>query len=383
MKMLYLLWGYFYDQDIIKAFEDEKIKVYTLNINDIFCEKKSRIYEEDGNEKISLLTFIKNYIKEKQIDIVFSINFFSEISDLCVEESIPYCCWVLQLPNFDLYTSSVFNICNYIAINDSFLVEKLLHLGIEKIFFLPDAVSEVHLKITDFIERELCFVDKQPVSTIKKHELSNYSKGYLDAFINFQRVLSGKYVLENGLINRVYNEIIKDNCIPKKILQPLQKLYVADYYLAPECTIYSQNIFLQNNSNIFTIYSDYDFPMCNCEKYAYPMNEEKKDIYRKKEFTLILPPYMLHNGIPREIFEVIISGGFPICRFQKDYEYFFEKDVNLAYFRDNKEFYDNIEKYGNNISERRRLQKNAYESVLEKHTYKNRIITMLDFWSKV
>lgn len=380
MNILYLTWGYLHDKAIINAFEKEGVTITQLDIANYNLSS----WKEQEEEKEALNLLLSNTIDSQSVEIVFSINFLSAISDFCQKNEVPYCSWVLEFPNFDLYTKSLFNLCNYIGINDSYLVEKFWKEGVEKVFFLPEAVERKERIQEHYEERELCFVGQQPVSKLNRESISKYSRGYLDAFLHAQRVLSGESILENGLINRVYDEISRKNVIPNKILPQFQKQFFADYYLAPECTIQQQNIILQNNANIMTIYSDNPFTICNCKKFSYPQDEEeRRQIYAKKEFTLVLTPHVYHHGISRDMLEVVLAGGFPLCGLQKDYLYFFEKDESMAYFVDYPDFFKNLERYGNDERERKRLQKNMYEMVVKNHTYKNRIVTMLETWANL
>ena len=360
MKLTYFLWGYPYDEAIIRAFQSQGFVVETVELSSEFTE-------------CACLG-----------DIFFSVNFHSVISDFCQKKGIPYCSWVLQLPNYDLYTQAVFHECNYIGICDSYLVEKMWNLGVKKAFFLPDAV-ELEKRIEgEYVEREFCFIAKQPEVVLQKQGMSLYGQGYLDSFLQAQRVMYGNNFLETGLPKRVYQEVLNYNPIPDTILPQFQKLYVADYYLSPACTVLQQNIFIKNNEKIMTIYSDNDFDMCKSKKYPYVSNEKERwKIYQKKEFSLILVPHVFHNAIPREMLEVIAAGGFPICSYQKDYSYFFEQDENLAFFTNTTEFQQAVVRYGNHPEERIRVKENAYRIVSEGHTYYHRIIHMLEMWDRL
>lgn len=387
MKLTYLQWGYPYDDAIIHAFEAEGFKIESIDFShsidsDKDSEKEWEVLKNKGTEEINEI--LENKFVNCTGHIIFSVNFNAAISEFCQRKGVPYCSWILQLPNFDLYTNSVFNPCNYIGICDSYLVEKMWQLGVEKAYFLPDAV-ELGKKVNNIdLEREFCFIAKHPKNVYDTEKMSLYAKGYLDSFIHAQRVLLGANILENGLINRVYQEFINCNSISEQIIPQMQKLFVADKYLAPICTGIQQNIFLKNNENIITIYSDNEFDMCIAKKYPYVFDEEeRRKIYAGKEFSLILAPHVLHNGIPRDMLEVIAAGGFPICGYQKDYGYFFEQDENIAYFTNASEFSKVIVKYGNNHDERERVKENAYNVVAAHHTYRNRIESMIEMWGKL
>jgi spore maturation protein CgeB len=373
MKLTYLTWGYPHDAEVIRALHSNAITVETLAL-------PQGVQNRNTDDEEAFLDSLRTVSG----DIVFSVNFFAVVSDICQRENIPYCCWVLQLPNFDLYKPSVLNPCNYLGVCDSYLVEKLLGIGVSKAFYLPDAVEvEGDIKTTDFI-REPCFVARQPEQYLCKDKMSLYAKGYLDAFLHSQRVLYGASILEDGLLNRVYNEVVSANPVPKDILPQMQRLFLADYYLAPACTVLQQDIFMQNFDSIMTIYSNGEFAVCKSEKHPYIDDEtERKKIYAKKEFTLILAPHTMHNGIPRDCLEVIAAGGFALCGFQRDYAYFFKNGENLVWFTDMTEFKKAVVRYGNSQDERERVRTAAYQSVAQGHTYRHRIAMMLEMWGKL
>lgn len=374
MKLTYLMWGYPYDDAICRAFSAAGILLEKVAVSGEFLK-------ENGEEAYA---FLKEKIRAGGGDIVFSVNFLAWVSDFCQREEVPYCCWILSLPNFDLYTSSVQNACNYLGVCDSYLTEKLWQIGVGKAFFLPDAVELDEPVKTVPVEREACFIARCPESVLYTEEMTAYGKGYLDAFIHAQRVLYGASILENGLLGRVRQEFCTCNPVPEKILPEMQKLYLADRYFAPACTRLQQNVFLQNFSSIMTIYSDGDFSGCDCEKKAFVEREvERRKIYAGKEFSLVLAPHILHNGIPRDTLEVIAAGGFPIAGFQRDYAFFFKKDINLAYFTNPKEFSQSVVRYGNSMEERERVKNAAFETLKEGHTYLKRIPLMMEMWEKL
>ncbi len=411
MKLTYLTWGYPHDTEIIRAFREFGLKVDTVGLPRTIAHGQGNTQEKMRGE---VSEEPQGKMPEREADgcdvgnIIFSVNFFAPVSDFCQREGIPYCCWVLQLPNFDLYTAAVINACNYIGLCDSYLVEKLWQLGIGKAFFLPDAVelkkpedteretgqvtgedigaekeSDKEASASAF-EREACFVARHPEESLYTEGMTLYGKGYLDAFLHAQRILYGACILEDGLLSRVQREFLSCNPTPKEILPELEKLYTADRYFAPVCTALQQNIFLQNYESIMTIYSDGEFSHCKSVKHPYAEEETRRwEIYAGKEFTLVLAPHVMHNGIPREALEVIAAGGFPVCGFQKDYGYFFIKDENLACFTSDTEFSQTIVRYGNSSKERERVREAAYRTVEQGHTYRHRVETMLDMWERL
>ncbi len=363
MKLTYIRWGYEQDGAVIRAMTALGIEVDTV-------ERAARIWEEPAGGRMG--------------DIVFSVNFFRDISDWCQREGIPYCCWTLQLPNYDLYAPSVRNSCNYLGICDSYLVEKLQRMGVRKAFFLPDGVELSAPVRTEPLEREVCFIGRYPKQTLCTEGMSLYAKGYLEAFLHAQRVLYGVSILEEGLLSRVQRELMACCSVPAQLLPEMQRLFVADDALAPACTGLQQKIFFQNFGDLLTLYTDGDFPDCKAIKRAYVEDAgERRRIYAEKEFTLVLAPHVTHHAIPRDVLEVIAAGGFPLCGFQRDYAYFFKRDENLVYFTNAAEFSQALVRYGNSHEERERVRTAAYREVAEKHTYSQRITAMLEMWDSL
>ena len=369
MKVLYIDWGYIHDCAIMRAFENVGVEIVKVKV----------LKEELAESKQRMEEIVDGHVA----DIVFSVNFWKHLSNVCLEEGIPYCSWILQLPNYDLYQKEVRNLCNYIAVCDSYLTQKLLTQGIEKVFFLPDAIEKISGQHNEPVYRGVCMIEKYPEQVLQTKGMSLYSVGYLEACLHAQRVLSGDYILENVLLDRVLRETTLINTIPEEIEEDNTRIYLADYYLAPTCTALRQSIFLNNYSNIMTIYSDGCFDDCNCERHNMPETAEERDkIYAEKEFTVVMPHYSLHNGIPRQMLEIVAAGGFPLCAMQKDYSYFFKSMENIACFRNFEEFQELLVKYGNNREERERLRVALYNLVTEEHTYKNRINHMIEMWGR-
>ena len=386
MKLIYLMWGYPYEAAILQAFQESGVMVDTITLpKELIQKEKKNIETQSDKEQKEITEDIENSFRE-QIktlggELLFSINFFAWISDFCQKEAISYCSWILQLPNFDLYTAAVKNTCNSFFVCDSYLVEKLWQVGILKVFFLPDAVERTIKREIVPVEREACFIARCPKDILYMDGMSLYSKGYLDAFLHAQRVLYGASILEDGLLLRVQQEFMMCNPIPDNILPEMQKLFIADCYFAPVCTRIQQQIFLQNFSSIITIYSDGDFTDFDKEKRPFVEEEAKRQaIYSGKEFTLVLASHTLHNGIPRDTLEVIAAGGFPIAGFQRDYAYFFKKDETLVYFTNPAEFSQAVIRYGNSMEERERVKQAAYQALIKGHTYHHRITAMLEVW---
>ena len=101
MKILFIEWASFGNQDIKEAFTAEGHTVVCFP----FSNKDSRRDAELEKELASSL--------RKEIpDIVFSFNYFPVISNVCKKENIRYISWIYDSPYVMLYSYTAINPCS-------------------------------------------------------------------------------------------------------------------------------------------------------------------------------------------------------------------------------------------------------------------------------
>lgn len=381
MRLTYLCWGYPYEEAILRAWEKMGVTVKMLHIPDTWLsgrrEDTASDILADGPEQKELF---RARIQAAAGEMIFTVNFFAGVSQLCVEEGIVYCCWVLQLPNFDLYTQAVLNPVNLIYVCDSYLMNRLRQTGAGTVFFLPDAVEARERPQVISVARGVCCIAEQYTECLCREGMSLYAQGYLDAFLASQMVLFEEYVLETGLISRVRGELRSANPIPDEILQALSMLYMADRYLAPSASRRQQEDFWQGFASSTTVYTSGEKMDCpaTIRKLRQDTQTERDQIYVEAEFMLSFAPHVLHYGMPRRTLEIIAAGGFPLAGFQRDYTYFFRQGVNLAWFKDSDEMARTVLFYGNDFDKREQVRQAAWETVMAEHTYDCRIRSVLE-----
>lgn len=84
-------------------------------------------------------------LKNKRYDMVFSINYFTVISNVCEKHKIPYISWNCDSMLISMYHQSVFHSCNYIFSFDMAEVQKFRAMGVKHIFYLPLAADTERL----------------------------------------------------------------------------------------------------------------------------------------------------------------------------------------------------------------------------------------------
>ncbi|MDE7247387.1 MAG: DUF3880 domain-containing protein, partial [Lachnospiraceae bacterium] len=100
MKILFIEWASFGNEDIKEAF--------TAEGHSIFCFPFSNKDPRRGSEIEKELTAA---LHKHTPDVVFSFNYFPVISNVCKKEDIKYISWIYDSPYVMLYSYTVINPC--------------------------------------------------------------------------------------------------------------------------------------------------------------------------------------------------------------------------------------------------------------------------------
>ena len=202
MKILMYKWKVYNQSDVAEAFE---YFGYTVDM-----------YEEKPVNSNSITGYKEHDMKEisdviSEYDIVFSLNYFPHISDVCEKLGKKYIAWTVDSPLISLYHQSVFNSCNYIFIFDKFFYYELKQMGVRNVYYLPLAVNTERLdKLIGQQSKEdrqrfaadVSFVGsmyhKNSYDDIKD-KLPPYMKGYFDAAMLAQLNIYGDNIIDDLL----------------------------------------------------------------------------------------------------------------------------------------------------------------------------------------
>ena len=88
------------------------------------------------------------------------------------------------------------------------------------------------------------------------------------------------------------------------------------------------------------------------------------------------------TGIPLRSFEIMGSGGFLLSNYQREYEEYFQNEVDYVYYTDYKDLENKVEYYLTHEKERKEIAENGYRKIREAHTYKCRVETIMEIISQ-
>lgn len=149
---------------------------------------------------------IEQKIRENHYDMVFTVNYFPLISNVCQRAGVKYVSWTCDNPLISMYHTSVFHECNYIFTFDKTNYLEFRGMGVAHIWYLPLAVDVDRLD--DIIERsqdtakyrgDVAFVgslyERNSYDKLK-NRLPEYLRGYFDAVMEAQLNISGANIVE-------------------------------------------------------------------------------------------------------------------------------------------------------------------------------------------
>lgn len=385
MKILVYRYNSIFEPDMIDVFQQLQHSV-------------DEITEEMTKKDISpgkCLELVSNALKQKRYDIVFSVNFFPVVSEVCNIFQIPYVCWVVDSPVMELYSHSIRNAWNRIFLFDYALFEEFHQENPQGIFYLPlganyarlDALMEsVTTEEQKHFSAEVSFVgslytEKCPYNRLKG---SSYLKGYLDGLIEAQLKVYGYNFLEECITDELLREFKK--AVPfyqfPERANRNERAAMAHLYLGNKVTEQERLRFLKRISAEYKLdlYTGSDvsaIPLANHRGLASSLTEMPK-IFHLSKINLNFTSKPIRTGLPLRIWDILGAGGFLLTNYQSEIPEYFEIGKDLETYASEEELMEKIGYYLEHEEERQTIAQNGYEKAKNCYSLRLRVEQMLE-----
>lgn len=361
--------------------------------------KVTQITEEMTNKELGAkeqLELVSRALKKQAYQMVFSINFFPVVSEVCNIFHIPYVCWVVDSPVMELYSNSIQNSWNRIFLFDYALYEEFYPENPQGICYLPlgadyerlDALIET---ITEAdrarFSADVSFVgslytEKCPYNRF--HEKNSYLKGYLDGVVEAQLKVYGYNFLEECISDQVLSDFKKAvpfYQFPEKSNQN-EKAAMAHLYLGNKVTEQERLRLLKRVSEeySFDLYTGSDaslLPKAHKKGTAKTMTEMPK-IFHLSKINLNLTSKPIRTGLPLRIWDILGAGGFVLTNYQSEIPEYFQVGKDLETFSGEEELLDKIGYYLEHDKEREEIAQNGYRKAKEHYSLERRVRQLLE-----
>ena len=357
----------------------------------------TEITEEVRNKELGArgqMNLVSAALKKQESQMVFSINFFPVVSEVCNIFHIPYVCWIVDSTVMEMYSHSVRNRSNSIFLFDYALYEEFHQENPKGIFYLPLGADYARLdpllenitkKDKEKYAAEVSFIgslytEKCPYNRLKEE---SWMKGYLDGVIQAQLKVYGYNFLEECITDEIlqqFKEKVPFYQFPEKANHN-DRAAMAHLYLGNKVTEQERLQLLKRVSEEFSLdlYTASDFsplPKANYRGLARSTTEMPK-IFRLSKINLNFTSKPIRTGIPLRLWDILGAGGFVLTNYQSEIPEYFEVGKDLDIFASEEELVEKIRYYLEHEEEREEIARNGYQKAKEKYSLELRVKQIL------
>lgn len=323
-------------------------------------------------------------------DLVYSFNFFSNLSEICQRINMRYVSWVFDCPHKTLCSYNVSNSVNEIHIFDRRMCEDLKSKGVNTVTHTPLAVNEYRLKKLceeldnetmgfRVYEHDVCFV-----GNLYDNEYNFYDqiigipsdiKDYVDSVIEAQeKSFSRDFFTDGTIVNTDHIKRIRDY-----VSFESSGKYNIDYdevildILRKKVTVNERRHILEKMGENFdtVLYTAGDVRpiegVCNLGFADYMTRMPR--VFRRSKVNLNITLRSIRSGMPLRVIDVLAAGGFLITTTNPEIEENFVDGQDLAIARTPEEMLAKTKYYLEHEEERKQIAINGQKKVFKEYSY--------------
>lgn len=347
---------------------------------------------------------IEEKIRGTHYDMVFTVNYFPLISNVCERTGVKYVSWTCDNPLISMYHESVFHACNYIFTFDKTNYLEFRGMGVKHIWYLPLAVDtermDALLGAPEKPERrnatqdsemrkyrgDVAFVgslyERNSYDKIK-NRLPEYLRGYFDAVMEAQLNISGANIVEPMLTTNILEQLQEYFQLEKSegSFSDLGLIFQTTVLGFKIAEIERRRALIELSKHYrVNVYSNSDVSDLLRIQYCGSVDywSEMPKVFRMSKINLNFTIPNIKSGIPLRIWDVLGCGGFLLTNYQAEIPYYFKEGEDLVCFDGLEDLCEKVGYYLEHEEDRKRIAWNGYHKVREKHSYIERIHTILD-----
>ena len=336
---------------------------------------------------------IEQMLADRKYDMVFTVNYFALISNVCERHHIPYVSWTCDNPLISMYHQSVFHDCNYIFTFDKTNYLEFQGMGVKHIFYLPLAVDTDRLDMilenaqdTQKYQGDIAFVgslyERNSYDKLKRR-LPDYLLGYFDAVIEAQLNISGANIVEPMLTTDVLERLQEYFKLEKSqgSISDLGLIFQTTVLGFKIAEVQRRRALIELSKRYrLNVYSNSDVSDLVRVQYCGSVDywSEMPKVFAASKINLNFTIPNIKSGIPLRIWDILGSGGFLMTNYQAEIPYYFKEGVDLVCFDGVEDLCEKAGYYLRHEDERCQIARNGYEKVKGHHSYVARIRSMLE-----
>jgi len=360
------------------------------NVAEVTLEMENK--SPSGNE---ILSEVREAVEKNNTDIIFSINYYPVLSEICRVFKILYFSWIVDAPVLELYSETIKNRCNRVFIFDSELYKEIAPYNPYNIFYLPLAAdcefyqnaiqnasnSDIEKFTHDIVFVGSLYTEKCPYDKVEN--LSENTEGYLTGIMKAQEKIYGYYFVEELLNDRVVNEFKEHysgfyTAFDGDFLT--DKRTLAQFYMGNKITAMERvDTFKQISEDFYVdIYTGSDTSdIPKLHNHGIIKTHTQMPIAFNKSIINLNPTSKpIRSGIPLRIFDLLACTGFVITNYQSDLMEYFVPGEDLEIYSSLEELEEKISYYLSHRGKCREIADAGYKKAVKYHTYPMRLQEM-------
>ncbi len=383
MKIVFCRWNSICEKGITNAFN--RMKVETVCLDRRFS---SVDYDKDYVEKLTdILSNTPDAV------MVFSVNFIPVIARICNLFRIPYLCWIVDCPCFQLYSETLKYDTNRVFCFDRLQYEKFHKVNPQGVYYLSlgtdvptyDAIEvtkEDHIRYDcDISFIGSLYSEKSQYNLIEK-DLPDHIRGYCEGLIAAQERVFGYNFLEDSISEEFALEFKRYAAWPKLGEDYTEdvRAIVADTFLGEKCTEQDRIHTLNYISEVFSVTL---YTLSNTDKLKGVILKGGADstlmmpkIVKCSKINLNMTNKPIRSGLPLRIFDLMGMGGFVISNYQAEIPDYFIPGEDIVVYESLEHLKELVSYYLSHDDERHQIADNGYNKVRSEHTYDMKLMQM-------
>ncbi len=385
MNILYYYWDEFNGIDIRDVMVSLGYHV------DIFKTQNSGFNVTDEMDRIiSTAVEKKDEHGKRYYNLIFSFDYFPNLSEVCQEYDIRYVSWVFDCPHYTLHSPSVNNEVNRIYVFDRILYEEMLQKGVDTIRYSPLGVNDIRLKEmcrafdeetggNIVYEHDVCFLGNLYDNEYNFYDqvgfLPDKLRGYIDGVIASQERFFGVDLFSDKSV--ISDETIAE--LRKYINFEATGRYSLDYdkvildILRKKVTVNERHNILKAMGKKFDTVL-YTSPGAKQIEGVTDLGlahyiQKMPRVFHRSKINLNITLRSIISGVPLRVLDILAAGGFLITNYQSEINEYFTNGEELIVAYTPEEMIDKTAYYLENEDERKKIASNGQKKVLDNFAY--------------
>lgn len=389
MEIVFHRYGSICEPDIMEAFQSLGLTV---------IEEDAEIYQKsiEPEKRISMLA---EAILTHQTSFVFSINYFPYISQVCERLHVLYLCLSVDCPVLELFSETIRNGCNRIFLFDYEQYEQIREENPDNIFYLPlganvarwDQVISGLLEKYPLVQQrylyDVSFVgslytEKSPYQSLP---LSAFDRGFGDGLIEAQLKLPGLSLIQKALTPSFLAALKKAS--PETFSVMPDAFQNIDAYIAANQLLGMRISELERIRTLNLLTGSFPVDLFTRSDSScltgvrvhggVSTHLEMPEVFFRSKINLNITIRSIQTGLSQRVWDILGCRGFLLSNYQAEIPEYFTIGQDLDCFENAAELKEKVAYYLAHDERRQEIASRGYETVKEKHTCLNRVLSML------